>query len=198
MGLKYRRKRSRKRYTGEKIPMVVPQGINQCWSMDFVSDSLADGRKFRVFNLIDNYSREAIVQHVDLSISGLRLVRIFEEIKRQRFLPRQLVCDNGTEFTSYVFRKWASKNNVEICYIDKGKPTQNAFVESFDSVKYLSRFPRSDFLIKQFQYLSLSIDSYSGTFSCSILKMQHAASGQRSASMQIPHLEMHRQPSSAF
>ena len=100
--------------------------------MDFVSDALSDGRKFRVFNVIDDCSREAIVQHVDFSISGLRLVSVFEEIKSKRTLPRQIVCDNGTEFTSHAFRKWAAENNVEICYIDKGKPTQNAFVESFN------------------------------------------------------------------
>ena len=132
MGLKYRRKQSRKRYVGEKVPMIVPQNINQRWSMDFGHDALTDGRKFRVFNLIDDCSREAIVQHVDFSISGIRLVRIFEEIKSKRTLPRQIVCDNGTEFTSHAFRKWASDNDVEICYIDKGKPTQNAFAESFN------------------------------------------------------------------
>lgn len=132
MGLKYRRKRSRKRYTGEKVPMIVPENCNQRWSMDFVSDVLSDGRKFRVFNIIDDCSREAIAQHVDFSISGLRLVRIFEELKSKRVLPKQVVCDNGTEFTSHAFRNWASKNHVEICYIDKGKPTQNAFVESFN------------------------------------------------------------------
>ena len=132
MGLKYRRKQSRKRYVGEKVPMIVPHNINEKWSMDFVHDALSDGRKFRVFNLIDDCSREAIVQHVDFSISGKRLVRIFEEIKSKRPLPRQIGCDNGPEFTSHAFRKWASDNNIELCYIDKGKPTQNAFVESFN------------------------------------------------------------------
>lgn len=132
MGLKYRRKRSKKRYVGEKVPMIVPNATSQRWSIDFVHDVLADGRKFRVFNVIDDCSREAVIQHVDFSISGVRLVRLFEEIKSKRKLPRQIVCDNGTEFTSFAFRKWASANHVDICYIDKGKPTQNAFVESFN------------------------------------------------------------------
>jgi putative transposase len=105
MGLKYRRKQSRKRWCGDKIPLIAPKTINERWSMDFVSDSLSDGCSFRVFNVIDDYSREAIVQHVDFSIGGLRLVRVFEEIKRYRCLPKQLVCDNGTEFTSNAFRK---------------------------------------------------------------------------------------------
>jgi putative transposase len=132
LGLKYRRKTSKKRYCGEKVPLIIPGMVNERWSMDFVSDVLSDGRKFRVFNLIDDCSRESIVQHVDLSISGVRLVRIFEEMKQRRNLPKQIVCDNGTEFTSNVFRSWAMDNHVEIHFIDKGKPTQNAFVESFN------------------------------------------------------------------
>ena len=132
MGLKYRRKSRKKRYCGEKVPIVVPAQINERWSMDFVNDVLYDGRKFRTFNLIDDCSREAITQYVDFSISGIRLVRIFEELKQRRILPAQIVCDNGTEFTSKVFRKWAVDNNIEIHYIDKGKPTQNAFAESFN------------------------------------------------------------------
>jgi putative transposase len=132
MGLKYRIKRKKKKYQGESVPMIVPRGINERWSMDFVTDSLYDGRKFRVFNLMDDCSREAIEQHIDFSISGRRLVRIFEEIKRHRVLPKQIVCDNGTEFTSKAFMKWAADNHVEIHFIDKGKPTQNAFIESFN------------------------------------------------------------------
>ena len=132
MDLKYRRKRSKKRYCGEKIPILIPNTIDERWSMNFVSDSLYNGRKFRTFNLIDDCSREAIVQHVDFSITGKRLVRLFDELKERRILPKQIVCDNGTEFTSKAFRKWADQNHVEIHYIDKGKPTQNAFVESFN------------------------------------------------------------------
>jgi putative transposase len=132
MGLKYRRKSRKKRYCGEPVPLIVPDKINERWSMDFVNDTLYHGRKFRVFNLIDDCSREAIVQHVDFSISGVRLVRIFESLQRTRVLPKQIVCDNGTEFTSKAFRRWAQENHIEIHYIDKGKPTQNAFVESFN------------------------------------------------------------------
>jgi len=132
LGLKYRIKNKKKRNCGEKKPMILPSDVNVRWSMDFVSDSLYDGRKFRVFNLIDDYSRESVMQHPDLSISGRRLVRLFEDLKKTRKLPKQIVCDNGTEFTSKVFLKWSDENNVELCFIDKGKPTQNAFVESFN------------------------------------------------------------------
>lgn len=132
LNLKYRRKKTKKRHVGEPIPIQKPSEANIRWSMDFVSDSLYNGRKFRVFNLIDDYSRESIVQYVDFSISGARLTRLFDELKLKRMLPKQLVCDNGTEFTSKAFRKWAAENGIEIHYIDKGKPMQNGFVESFN------------------------------------------------------------------
>ena len=121
-----------KRPSHARIVQAGPAGPDEQWAMDFVSDSLYDGRKFRVFNLIDDFSRESIVQHADFSISGLRLVRIFDDLKRMRKLPKQLVCDNGTEFTSKAFMKWANDNKIDLCFIDKGKPTQNAFVESFN------------------------------------------------------------------
>lgn len=132
LGLKYRRKSIKKRYSGEKKRIILPSCMNERWSMDFVSDSFYDGRRFRVFNLIDDFTRESVVQHVDVSISVVRLVRIFESLKEMRVLPKQIVCYNGTEFTSKAFMKWADTNKVELCFIDKGKPTQNAFVESFN------------------------------------------------------------------
>jgi putative transposase len=132
LGLKYRIKKKKKKYTGEKVPLIIPDKINERWSMDFVSDSLYNGRKFRVFNLIDDLSREAVIQHADFSISGTRLVRIFNELQLLRSLPKQIVCDNGAEFTSKAFMKWAADNHIEICFIDRGKPMQNGFVESFN------------------------------------------------------------------
>lgn len=132
LGLKYRIKRTRKRFYGESRPLILPRSVNTRWSMDFICDSLYDGRRFRVFNLIDDYSRESIVQHADFSISGVRLVRIFEDLKTTRILPQQIVCDNGPEFTSKAFLLWAKDNGVDIHFIDKGKPTQNAFIESFN------------------------------------------------------------------
>jgi len=132
LNLKYRIKSRKKRYCGEKKEMILPSGMNERWSMDFVNDSLYDGRKFRVFNLIDDFTRDSIVQHADFSITGIRLVRIFKELEKQRKLPDQIVCDNGPEFTSKDFMKWAYENHVELCFIDKGKPTQNAFIESFN------------------------------------------------------------------
>lgn len=132
LGLKYRIKKKKKRKTYEKFPLVLPGEINKRWSMDFVTDSLYNGRRFRVFNLIDDYNRESIIQHADFSISGKKLVRIFDDLKSLRALPKQIVCDNGPEFTSKAFMKWADYNHIDIHFIDKGKPMQNAFIESFN------------------------------------------------------------------
>ncbi|MCU0847539.1 MAG: IS3 family transposase [Spirochaetes bacterium] len=132
MGLKYRIKRKKKRFTGESRPLIIPGSTSKRWSMDFVHDALYDGRKFRVLNIIDDYSREAICLQPDFSINGRRVVRILEELRMIRPLPEQIVVDNGPEFTSKVFLKWADENNVDIHFIEKGKPTQNAFVESFN------------------------------------------------------------------
>lgn len=132
MGLKYRIKNKKKRRPMNQAPIQLPNGSNIRWSMDFMSDSLYDGRRFRLLNIIDDYSREAVQMKVGFSITGSHLVRIFEEMKTYRKLPKQIVVDNGSEFTSKIFLEWASKNNVEIHFIEKGKPTQNAFIESFN------------------------------------------------------------------
>lgn len=132
MDLKFRRKSRKKRLSGLRVSMILPAGPNERWSMDFVSDRLYRDRTFRVFNLLDDCSREAVLQHVDFSISGRRLVRLFDDLLKTRSLPRQIVCDNGPEFTSKALRKWAKDKGVTLAFIEKGKPTQNAFVESFN------------------------------------------------------------------
>jgi putative transposase len=132
LGLKYRRKQSKRRYFENTNPIVLPKAVSKCWSMDFMCDALYDGRKIRILNIIDDFSREAVEVRVDFSISGKKLVRILSEIERERKLPEQIVVDNGSEFTSKVFREWARSKGVDIHYIDKGKPTQNAFIESFN------------------------------------------------------------------
>ena len=128
-GLQVRTKR-RKKLIRPRIPMVVPDAVNQRWSIDFVSDQLANGRRFRVLNIVDDYSRECVSQIVDFSISGQRLAREFDRLTRQ--LPKTIVCDNGPEFTSKAMFFWAKRTGVKLHFIEPGKPTQNAFVESFN------------------------------------------------------------------
>lgn len=128
-GLQVRTKR-RKKLIRPRVPMLVPDSVNQRWSMDFMSDQLANGRRFRILNVVDDYSRECVLQIVDLSISGQRLARELDQLARR--LPKTIVCDNGPEFTSKAMFFWAKRTGVTLHFIQPGKPTQNAFIESFN------------------------------------------------------------------
>jgi putative transposase len=120
----------RKKLSRPHLPMAVPDPVNQRWSMDFVSDRLANGRRFRILNLVNDYSRECVLQIVDVSISGERVARELDRLERP--LPKTIVCDNGPEFTSKALFFWARRAGVKLHFIQPGKPTQNAFVESFN------------------------------------------------------------------
>jgi len=128
-GLQVRTKK-RKKLVRPRVPMAVPTQANERWSLDFVSDQLADGRRIRVLNVVDDYSRECVGQLVDTSISGYRVARFLTELDRP--LPKTLVCDNGPEFTCKAMFFWSQEQRVKLHFIQPGKPTQNAFVESFN------------------------------------------------------------------
>jgi putative transposase len=128
-GLQVRTKK-RKKLRRPRVPMLVPEAVNERWSMDFVSDQLANGRRFRVLNIVDDFSRECVLQIVDFSICGHRLARELEQMTRP--LPKTIVCDNGSEFTSKAMFFWSKAQGVKLHFIQPGKPTQNAFVESFN------------------------------------------------------------------
>lgn len=131
--LKLRRKRRKKRVRPEdRRPMKTPTAPNIRWSMDFVSDSLRGGRPFRVLNIIDDCSRRFLRGAVDTSISGKRVMRELNELAAEVGLPEQIVLDNGPEFICSVLADWAEENEVELAFIEKGKPQQNAFIESFN------------------------------------------------------------------
>jgi putative transposase len=130
--LMVRRRGGRKRALGSRTPMMVPAGINQRWSLDFVSDTLADGRRFRILCVLDDFSRECLAAVVDTSLSGVRVVRELELVVNQRGWPHTIVSDNGTELTSNAVLHWAAER-VSWHYIQPGKPVQNAFIESFNS-----------------------------------------------------------------
>jgi hypothetical protein len=126
------RRAGRKRALGSRTPMMVPAGINQRWSLDFVSDTLADGRRFRVLCVLDDFSRECLATVVDTSRGGTRVVRELELVVSHRGWPHTIVSDNGTELTSNAVLRWAA-DRVSWHYIQPGKPVQNAFIESFNS-----------------------------------------------------------------
>ena len=131
-GLRVRRRGGRKRAMGTRAPMTVPQGINQRWSLDFVTDALACGRRFRILTVVDDFSRECLALVADTSLSGGRVARELDAIITGRGRPLMIVSDNGTEFTSMAILKWAQDRHVEWHYIAPGKPQQNGFVESFN------------------------------------------------------------------
>jgi putative transposase len=116
----------------EQSLILQPLQENICWSMDFMSDSLMDGRKFRTLNIIDDYNRECLSVDVEISIPTKRLIRALERLKAQGKLPKELRIDNGPENVSHELRKWAYENNVKLTFIQPGKPTQNSLIERFN------------------------------------------------------------------
>lgn len=130
-GLQVRTKK-RKKLVRPRVPIAVPMRANERWSMDFVHDQLANGRRFRVLNIVDDFSRECVGQLTAFSISGQRVARFLSDLLERRGKPRSITCDNGTEFTSKAMFFWSKDNQVKLNFIQPGKPTQNAFVESFN------------------------------------------------------------------
>jgi putative transposase len=127
----YRKKRKRVAHANRQ-PRVVPVAPNEEWSADFMSDTLASGRSFRVFNVVDDATRECAVCEVDLSLPAARVVRVLDRLVAERGKPKRIVFDNGPEFTSKVLDQWAYDNGVELAFIRPGKPVENCFVESFN------------------------------------------------------------------
>lgn len=126
------RRRGRKRRRGRVGRLLPAVGINQRWSMDFVSDSLAAGTRFRALTIVDEASRYSPAVEVDTSLSGLRVARVLERATQEHGLPETIVVDNGPEFISKALDRWAYERGVKLHFIQPGKPTQNAYVESFN------------------------------------------------------------------
>jgi putative transposase len=129
--------------------------INQVWSMDFMSDSLADGRSIRTFNVIDDYNREGLGIEVDLSLPSERVIRSLEQIIEWRGKPAAIRCDNGPEYVSHKLIDWATQNKITLLYIQPGKPTQNAYVERYNRTVRQEWLDMHDFRsVEQAQYLA--------------------------------------------
>ncbi len=127
------KKRSRKRKrSGVRVPLPVAQRPNEVWHMDFMCDSLYDGRRFRTFNIIESYNRECLAIEVATSIPGQRVCRVLDKIILCRGKPEAIICDNGPEFTGIALDQWAFRNKIKLSFIDPGKPIQNAIIESFN------------------------------------------------------------------
>ena len=132
LGLNLKRKVKRRLPARVKHPLEVPEKPNQVWSMDFMSHSLYNGRRFRVFNLIDDFNREALWIETDTSIGSKYVTDILDLVIREKGKPLQVRVDNGPEFISSTFINYCNKLNIEIRYIQPGKPMQNAFIERFN------------------------------------------------------------------
>jgi len=130
--LQVRRRGGRKRALGTRAPIALPQGPNQRWSLDFVSDTLTDGRRFRILAVVDDFTRECLCLAADTSLSGIRVARELDLIITVRGRPATCISDNGTELTSMAILRWCQETRVEWHYIAPGKPQQNAFIESFN------------------------------------------------------------------
>ena len=129
--LSLRRKRGRKRgMTRQPLPTAV--AVNQVWSVDFMTDALSSGRRFRTLNIVDDYTRECLAIEVDTSLGGMRVVRVLEALKQTRGLPRQIRSDNGPEFVSRAVDQWAYEQGLQWHTIQPGRPMENGYVESFN------------------------------------------------------------------
>ena len=132
MGLNRRRPAKRRLPKRERVALYVPRMPDTVWSVDFMSDALYNGKRFRTFNVVDDFNREALHIEVDTSLTSERLVRIFQQLKAEHGLPQVMRCDNGPEFLGEAFTAWAKRAGMAIQYIQPGKPNQNAYVERFN------------------------------------------------------------------
>ena len=132
LGLQMHKRRKSRKVTRPKMLLPVPTRPNQIWAMDFISDRLATGRRFRVLTLKDLFTHEALPLHVDFSITGERVAEVLDRIKIARGLPKGIICDNGSEYISKAMDQWSYRNDVELKFIQPGKPMQNGFIESFN------------------------------------------------------------------
>ncbi len=130
--LMVKRRKGRKKATGTRAPLPKADSVNQVWSLDFMSDAFTDGRRFRVFGVMDQCSRECLVIAADTSMPGLRVVRELDMIMQRRGKPKVIVSDNGPELTSRAVLIWAAQNDIDWHYIQPGKPQQNGYTESLN------------------------------------------------------------------
>ncbi len=140
MKLKLRRKHKKRIISRVKQALQAPLRLNECWSMDFMADTLSDGRKVRIFNVMDDCNREALVVDPAMNYPARRVTETLEHLEEEIGLPQTIRCDNGPEFLSKAFTGWCKRKRIEIKFIQPGKPMQNGFIER------LNRFYREDVL----------------------------------------------------
>lgn len=130
--LNFRRKDKQRLPVRNPSLLATPEALNQSWSVDFMHDALVCGRRFRTFNVVDDFNREALSIEIDLNLPALRMVRVLDRIAANRGYPVMLHMDNGPEFISLALAEWAEQPAVKLEFIQPGKPTQNTFIERFN------------------------------------------------------------------
>jgi len=182
-GLSLRRKRRKKLPAVARVPLPQAAGPNQRWSMDFIHDQLSDGRRFRCLTMVDEFTRQSLAITVDHSIGGAGVVRTLDGLVAQRGKPKMLITDNGPEFTSRALHQWAQRHGVSLHHIQPGKPTQNAFIESFNGTfrddclnqHWFSSLAEADLLIEHWrkEYNQLRPHSSIGRMPPDTFALQH-------------------------
>ena len=132
MGLNLSRKPKKRIPKREAQKLLQPLMLNECWSMDFMSDATTDGRKFRTFNVLDDFNRECLAIKISRSLPAKKVIEILDELALWRGYPKKIRTDNGPEYISKDFVAWAKRRAIELCYIQPGKPAQNGFIERFN------------------------------------------------------------------
>lgn len=130
--LNFRRRGKQRLPVRNLAPLATPEALNQNWSIDFMHDALVSGRRFRTFNVVDDFNREALAIEIDLNIPAQRVVRVLDRIAANRGYPLRVRMDNGLELISVALAQWAEEHGVMQEFIKLGKPTQNAFIERFN------------------------------------------------------------------
>jgi putative transposase len=133
-GLRLNRRRMGKKRLPSRTPapLAMPGRMNQSWSMDFMSDALWNGRRFRTFNVVDDFNREALCIEIDLNLPAARVIRTLDRIAAWRGYPARVRMDNGPEFIAVATAEWAEQHEVALEFIEPGKPMQNGFIERFN------------------------------------------------------------------
>lgn len=132
LGLNIRRKHKRRLPMRIQMPLNVPDNANYSWSMDFMHDTLSNGRKVRILNIIDDYNRQALCVEADYSHSGISVSHALTRLITLHGKPIQIRCDNGPEFISHALADYCQNQHIKLQYIQPGKPTQNAYIERFN------------------------------------------------------------------
>ena len=183
--LSVRRRRKTKRTVGERQKLVAATMPNDTWSMDFVFDALANGRRIKTLTIVDDFTRESVDIAVDHGISGAHVVRLLDQAACFRGYPRAVRTDNGPEFTSRAFIAWAQRHGIEHILIEPGCPTQNGYIESFNG-----KF--RDECLNEHWFTSLARSSPTGD--ATITKCDRTAAAVESLPQSSPPTTEHSKP----